>query len=297
MFDFRLKVFLSVAKRLNFTKAAEELGITQPAVSKHIQEIERFYKIKLFDRAGSKIRLTPAGIIMVEYAEQIFETYRQLSFKFSTLNERAEGNLRIGASTTIANYVLPAIIAAFKKKYPDVGISLMVENTEKIENALEENQLDCAIVEGSTRNKNLKYSEFLEDEIVLTANANHPLAKLDKIDSAQLKKIPLLMRESGSGTLQVIGKALKDAGYKVEDLKIEMQLGSTEGIKNYLSNSNCMAFLSVYSVMKELRDNQLSIIDVYGLSINRYFLFVEQHGNNTDLIKLFNDFAYKYNLK
>ena len=87
MFDFRLKVFLSVAKRLNFTKAAEELGITQPAVSKHIQEIERFYKIKLFDRAGSKIRLTPAGIIMVEYAEQIFETYRQLSFKFSTLNE------------------------------------------------------------------------------------------------------------------------------------------------------------------------------------------------------------------
>ena len=297
MFDFRLKVFLSVAKRLNFTKAAEELGITQPAVSKHIQEIERFYKIKLFDRAGSKIRLTPAGIIMVEYAEQIFETYRQLSFKFSTLNERAEGNLRIGASTTIANYVLPAIIAAFKTKYPDVGISLMVENTEKIENALEENQLDCAIVEGSTRNRNLKYSEFLEDEIVLTANANHPMAKLDKIDSNQLKKIPLLMRESGSGTLQVIGKALKDAGYKVEDLKIEMQLGSTEGIKNYLSNSSCMAFLSVYSVMKELKDKQLSIIDVHGLSINRYFLFVEQHGNNADLIKLFNDFAYKYNLK
>lgn len=297
MFDFRLKVFLSVAKRLNFTKAAEELGITQPAVSKHIQEIERHYKIKLFDRAGSKIRLTPAGIIMVEYAEQIFDTYRQLSFKFSTLNERAEGNLRVGASTTIANYVLPAIIAAFKMKYPDVGISLMVENTEKIENALEENQLDCAIVEGSVRNRNLKYSEFLEDEIVLTANSNHPLAKLDKIDSTQLKKIPLLMRESGSGTLQVIGKALKEAGYKVEDLKIEMQLGSTEGIKNYISNSNCMAFLSVYSVMKELRDNQLSIIDVYGLSINRYFLFVEQHGNNTDLIKLFNDFAYKYNLK
>lgn len=297
MFDFRLKVFLSVANRLNFTKAAEELGITQPAVSKHIQEIERYYKIKLFDRAGSKIRLTAAGIIMVDYAEQIFESYRQLAFKFNTLNERAEGNLRIGASTTIANYVLPAVIAAFKTKYPDVGISLMVENTEKIENALERNQLDCAIVEGSIRNKNLKYSEFLKDEIVLTANANHPLAKLDKIDESQLKAIPLLMRESGSGTLQVIGKALKDAGYKVEELKIEMQLGSTEGIKNYLLNSHCMAFLSVYSVMKELRDDQLSIIDVQNLSINRYFLFVEQHGNNTDLIKLFADFAYKYNLK
>ena len=136
MFDFRLKVFDTVAKRLNFTKAANELNITQPAVTKHIKEIELNLNIKLFERNGTKIKLTKAGEILLKYTEEIFSVYQKMEFEIGQLQEKQKGTLRLGASTTIAQYVLPPILAEFRKRFPEIQLSLVIQNSERIEELL-----------------------------------------------------------------------------------------------------------------------------------------------------------------
>ncbi len=297
MFDFRLKVFHTVAKRLNFTKAADELCITQPAVSKHIQEIENNFKVKLFDRNGTKIKLTLAGETLLQHTDRIFTIYRNLEFELYNLTQRHEGKLRIGASTTIAQYLLPPMLATFHKKFKDIKVSLTINNTEQIEQALQNKEIDFGIIEGQSKNKSFKYTEFIKDEIVLTANINHPFAKKGIIKLDELLKIPLLLREPGSGTLEVIAHALKPMGIKIAQLQNEMQLGSTESIKSYLLHSDCMAFLSVHAILKELKNKEFSIIDVKGLTIERYFYFIQQYGEAEALPDLFMKFARHYNFK
>jgi len=297
MFDFRLQVFHTVAKRLNFTKAAGELYITQPAVTKHIHEIENHFKVKLFERNGTKIKLTPAGEILLQHTDQLFTIYRNLEFEMNNLAQRHSGKLRIGASTTVAQYVLPPVLAAFHKKFKDIKITLTINNTEQIEQALQNKNIDLGIIEGQSKNTLFKYTEFIKDELVLVASTNHPLAKKQTIKPEELLKIPLLLREPGSGTLEVIAHALKPLGIKIAQLQNEMQLGSTESIKLYLLNSDCMAFLSIHSILKELQNKECCIIDVKGLTIERHFYFIQQHGQAEALPDLFMKFARHHNFR
>lgn len=297
MFDFRLKVFQTVAKRLNFTKAAAELYITQPAVTKHIHELEQYFKTKLFERKGSQIKLTPAGEILLQHTEQIFSVYRSLEFEMSNFSQKYKGKLRLGASTTVAQYVLPPALAAFHQKFPEVQITLTTNNTEQIESALKNNEIDLGVIEGRSRNTSIKYSEFIKDEIVLIASNKNPFAKKGTIQPQDLKNIPLLLREPGSGTLEVIAHSLKSFGIKIRDLKIEMQLASTESMKSYLLHSDCMAFVSVHSVLNELKQNEFRIIDIKGPDIERYFYFIQLHGQTESLPEVFINFCRHYNFR
>lgn len=297
MFDFRLKVFYTVAKRLNFTKAAEELCITQPAVSKHIREIETYYKVRLFERNGNKVRLTKAGDILLDHCIRIFGLYGKLEYALNSLSQNLAGQLRIGASTTIAQYVLPPILADFHKHYTDIRVSLFINNTEQIEVALKNKDIDFGIVEGQSKNTLFKYTEFLRDEIVPVVAVSHPLVQKSDIEIAALPSIPLLLREPGSGTLEVIAHALKPFSIKLSDLACEMQLGSTESIKSYLVHSECMAFLSIHSITKELKENQLQIIDIKDLEMERIFHFIQLHGESESLSELFIEFAQHYNFR
>jgi LysR family transcriptional regulator, transcriptional activator of the cysJI operon len=297
MFDFRLKVFYTVARRLNFTKAAEELFITQPAVTKHIHEIETYYKTQLFQRNGTRIKLTPAGIALLEHAEQLFNIYRNMEVDLAAINENVKGAIRIGASTTVAQYVLPKYLASFKQKFPDIKIELTTNNTEHIENALIANKIDFGIIEGQSKRPQLKYATFLKDEMVLCTRTGNPFIKKPSITLASLINLPLLIREQGSGSQEVIAAALKKAGIKVSQLKIEMVLESTESIKAYLSSSDCFAFLSIHSVLKELKSNELTIIDIKELNIERAFYFVKQQGDNQHLTALFMKFISADNFK
>jgi len=296
MFDFRLKVFHTVAKRLNFSKAAEELFISQPAVTKHIHEIESHFRIKLFERNGTKIKLTEAGDTLLQYAEQVFSIYRNLEFELSNLAQRHSGILKIGASTTVAQYVLPPVLAAFHQKFKDIKVKLSINNTEQIEHALQFNEIDLGIIEGQSRSSLFRYSEFVKDELVLVAKDKHPLAKKD-LKPQDLLHIPLLLREPGSGTLEVLAYALKPFGISLDQLTVEMQLGSTESMKSYLLNSHAMAFLSIHSILKELRNNECCILDIEGLAIERYFYFIQAHGQTEALPELFINFANHYNFK
>ena len=285
--DFRLKVFYTVANRLSFTKAAAELFITQPAISKHVQELEEQYKIKLFDRNGSKISLTSAGEVLMKHTKNIFEIYREIDFDMSSLINERTGILRIGASTTISQYIIPPLLARFHQRMENIKVNLLNGNTEQIENALINKEIEIGIVEGQSKNKSIKYIEFLKDELVLVCKSSNLLAQKDEFTAADLNNMHFLIREQGSGTLEVIEHALKPLNIKFSDLIIEMQLGSTESIKSYLLNSDCVAFMSIHAIEKELKNNELTILDVKNLSMERYFYIISLQGKNDALSDLF----------
>lgn len=296
--DFRLKVFYTVALRLNFTKAATELYISQPAVSKHIQELEETYKTKLFERNGSKIALTPAGEILLKHTKNIFEIYREIDFDMSSFINERQGLLRLGASTTISQYIIPPVLARFHQKQKDIKVNLVNGNTEQIENALLNKEIEIGIVEGQSKNQSIKYISFLKDELVLVCNTKNPLVKQHQISLDDLKLIKFVTRERGSGTLEVIDFALKQVNLKISDLQIEMQLGSTESIKSYLLNSDCFAFMSIHAVDKELKNNELIVLDVENLSIERYFYIITLIGKSDSLSELFiQNISSYYNLE
>ncbi|OMQ09022.1 LysR family transcriptional regulator [[Flexibacter] sp. ATCC 35103] len=296
--DFRLKVFYTVALRLNFTKAATELYISQPAVSKHIQELEETYKTKLFERNGSKIALTPAGEILLKHTKNIFEIYREIDFDMSSFINERQGLLRLGASTTISQYIISPVLARFHQKQKDIKVNLLNGNTEQIENALINKEIEIGIVEGQSKNQSIKYIPFLKDELVLVCNTKNPLLKQKDISLEDLKTMKFITRERGSGTLEVIEFALKQINVKITDLQIEMQLGSTESIKSYLLNSDCFAFMSIHAVDKELKNNELIVLDVEGLSVERYFYIITLLGKTDSLSELFiQNIASHYNLE
>ncbi|RFZ94644.1 LysR family transcriptional regulator [Mucilaginibacter conchicola] len=295
MLDFRLQVFYTVARRLSFTKASAELFISQPAVTKHIRELETHFKTSLFERSGNKkISLTPAGQLLFEYAQQVGSLYNELDFDINLLSKQYAGTLRIGGSNTVAQYVIPRVLAAFHQKFKDVRINLVAGNTEQTEKALLNKEIELGIVEGIHRNSQLKYSVFVDDELVLVCNAANPLVKKQTIKPEDLKTLPFILREPGSGTLDVIAHALKPVDIELSDLKPEMQLGGTESIKSYLLHSNCFAFLSVQSIINELKTGALRIIDIKGLVIERPFYFIQPHGQLPALAELFIRFAQNY---
>lgn len=278
MFDFRLKVFYTVAKRLNFTKAAEELLISQPAVTKHIKELENQFNLAFFDRRGNKVQLSPAGEVLLKHTEAIQEIYRQMEFDLNQLNQTFKGVLHVGSSTSITQYILPPLLARFHSLHQEVKVELVSGNTEQIEQALLNKKIEVGVIEGKSKRREIHYTPFLKDEIVLVCSHKHPLAKKEEIRLEELKKIPLLLREPGSGTREVIEDALKQKGTRLSDLLIEMQLGSTEAIKSYLQHSNCMAFISLHAILKELENGILKIIEVKKLPIHRNFYFITPLG-------------------
>lgn len=226
MDDFRLRVFITAAKTLNFTKCAEQLFISQPAVSKHIGELESRYKVQLFERSGSRLALTEAGRVMLEHAERIADGYRRLQYEMDLFTDRLGGELKVGASTTIAQYVLPQVLARFTARFPEVKVSLASGNSEQVEAALARHDTDLGLVESSARHPGFHYEPFIPDELVLIASTKGRYGRCDQVTLAELQTVPLVLRESGSGTLEVISKYLAAADVRLASLRVVMQLGS-----------------------------------------------------------------------
>lgn len=287
-----------VSQKLSFTKAAHELFITQPAVTKHINELESQLKMPLFKRHGNSISLTKAGEILVKYAEQVFKVYASLENELAQLSNVLSGGLNIGASTTLAQYVLPKILALFKSTHSTLNVTVVNGNSEFVEHQVISEKIDVAIVEGISHLPQIAYEPFVKDEIVLVTKASSKLAQKGEIKLEQLTSVPLVLREAGSGTLDVVYKTIENAGVSLKDLQTEIRLENTESIKQYLIYSNAAAFLSVHSIAKELKNNELAIIDIKGIDIYRTFQFIQLHGKSSKVIDLFKRFCLtQYNLK
>jgi len=291
MSDFRLKVFQSVARNLSFTKASQELFISQPAITKHIQELESTYQTRLFDRQGGKISLTESGQLLLEHCERILEEYRKLEYEMHLLHNQYTGELRLGASTTIAQYVLPPMLGTFISKFPQVELSLLNGNTREMEAALQEHRIDLAMVEGVTRLPNLRYTPFLEDELVVVVRTGSHLPVDDEITPQRLARLPLVLRERGSGTLDVFERAMLQHNIKLSTLHVLMYLGSTESIKLFLEHTDCLGVVSIRSVSRELYAGRLRVVEVKGLEMKREFNFAQLQGQESGLSQVFMQFA------
>jgi len=295
--DFRLKVFQSVAKNLSFTKASQDLFISQPAITKHIQELESTYQTRLFDRQGSKICLTESGKLLLEHCERILEDYKRLEYEMHLLHNEYKGGLKLGASSTISQYVLPPLLASFIKKFPHISLSLTNGNTREIETALQEHNIDIGLVEGVFRLPNLKYTTFLEDELVAVIPTGSKLPVGDEITPEELLNLPLVLRERGSGTLDVFERALLQHNIKLASLQVLIYLGSTESIKLFLEHTDCLGIVSVRSITRELYSGQLRVVEIKGMPMLRDFSFAQPQGQDSGLAQVFMQFAMHHNSK
>ena len=296
--DFRLKVFKTVADRLSFTKAAAALLISQPAVTKQINELERLLGKPLFLRHGNRISLTDDGVRLLEYANRILALYGELRDAFVEEQGAFSGEIRLGASTTLSQYVLPGLLAKFRKLYPDVRVTLFNGNTEQIERQIADGKLDFGMIEGTASNPALHYELFMDDELVLVTSASNTSFTREEITAADLPALPLVIRENGSGTLDVLFRELSRHGLSLRQLHIEMQLGSTESIKHYLFYSDTFAVVSVQAVLDELAANRLRVVEVGDMELVRRFSFVTAHGQRSRLTDLFKQFCLNhYNRK
>ncbi len=295
MENFRLKVFRSVAKNLSFTKASGELFITQPAITKHIQALEAQYGVRLFNRKGNKINLTPAGKILYGYTKQLFKLEQSLADEMAQFKESETGTLRLGASTTIAQYVIPAVLAEFRKKYPEVKLSLMNGNSEQIAEALRNDEIELGIVEGKVKNKDIRYELFMDDELVAVTSTGNLSINKKEISLKELSALPLVLRERGSGTLEVLEYAFKEKKLKISDLNVVIYLGSTEAIKRFLKSDNSLGLLSIRSIENELNDGSLRIIKIKNFKVKRTLNFICLQGNTpSGLLSKFIKFAKHY---
>ena len=291
MIDTRLKVFRSVATHLSFTKAANELFISQPAISKHIQKLEAAYHVRLFDRLGNRISLTQAGRLLLKHSDVLAADYQRLDFEMNRLRQRVSGGIRIGASTTISQYELPQMLANFLKAYPQTDVSVISGNSREIEAALMDGKIDIGLVEGIVRQPPCKYSFLMKDELVAIVRSGHPLTQRGSITIGDLCKQPLVLREMGSGTLDVFERELKRHQLTLADMNVKLYLGSTESIKRFILHSNCMGIISIRAVRKEVLEGELKVIEIEDMKLERDFVFVEKHGESGQLVNIFKRFV------
>ena len=275
MADRRLHVFYSVARLLSFTKAAEALHMTQPAVTFQVRQLEEHFNPRLFDRTHNKISLTAAGERVYAYAEKIFELYDELENSVRELTGEISGVLILGASTTIAEYMLPALLGDFKEKYPDVTIRLKVSNTDGIVSMVENNIIDLGIVEAPVTNKNLAVENCRTDRLVAIAPPGHPLARQDTIPVKTILDYPFICREEGSGTREVITDYLREAGVDPAQLDTVMELGSLEALKGAVEAGIGVSIVSRATLIKEIKLGSVKVLEL-DPPLERPFSFVHQ---------------------
>jgi DNA-binding transcriptional LysR family regulator len=276
--NFRLKVFRAVAENSSFRKAGEELYLTQPAVTQQIKALEEDLGVQLFDRTGTRIELTSAGSLLLRYVLQIDKLLGRAEQAISALDGKGGGELHIGVSTTISQYVLPRMLRQFRKEHPKIRLLVRSGNTEQIVDALVEQQVSLGLIEGPSRRRDLRTEPFLDDELVLIVPGSHEWAEQSSVSCADLKDAPLLMRERGSGSRRVIESALVAGGLKLKSLNVTMDLDSTEAIKSAVESGLGVGFVSRWAIGNEIRLGLLKTVSVAGLHILRKFTLVYPSG-------------------
>ena len=253
MEDHKLKVFCTVAETKSFSKASEIIHLTQPAVSLLVQAIEEIYETKLFDRASNAVTLTPAGEMLYKYAKEILNLYAVAEKNIGEITGFVKGSISVGASSTIGNYLLPGVIAAFRKTHPKIKVHLLIGNTKRVVEFLNAGNIDIGLVEGDVARQKMVVDKLVVDELALIVPPVHPLAKKRNVSIFEITKEPFIFREEGSGTRQVIEKYLGKYSITPQNMMISMVLGSTEAIKESVENGMGIAIVSRWAVRKEIK--------------------------------------------
>ncbi|MCG6535044.1 MAG: LysR family transcriptional regulator [Syntrophales bacterium LBB04] len=280
----QLEIFEKVASDRQVTKAGEKLFITQSAVSMAISELEKFAGAPLFEREGRRLLLNDRGRLIVPHVQDVLRQVGTIEHLLMESVGEPIGVLKVGASTTVGNYLLPAMVGEFTRHYPRAKALLQVGNTSQIEHAVEFGELDLGIIEGPSHAGSLQSTLWRGDELVVIVGKGHAWAKHKKVSNAMLKQAPWIMREKGSGTREVFESAMKQAGISCT---ISMELGHTEAIKKAVEEGLGVSCLSRMAVARELSHEWLTEVRTT-LDLRRKLIILTRNGGyDTALLKAF----------
>lgn len=262
-----LRVFLAVANLQNFSRAAEELHVSQPTISVQIKNLEQELGVKLFQQIGKKIFLTDEGNTLYTYSKKIFHLIDEAEEAIRDYKGLTKGRLVIGASTTPGIYILPQILGQFRKKFPAIETILDISNSHEIEQKILNNELELALCGGEgVDNPNIEAKTITHDNLVVVVSEDHPFAQSDKVTLTDILNEPFVLREPGSSTRIALENRLQQLGKKI---KISMQFGSLEAIKQAVANNLGISILSQFVVDQEVCAGQLHVLHIPELEIKR----------------------------
>jgi DNA-binding transcriptional LysR family regulator len=270
-----LAIFHAVAQTGSMTLGAERLDISQPAVSKQVQDLERALGVHLFDRIGRRVRLSHAGELLADYARRLFALASEAETAMADVRGVGRGRLAIGASTTIGAYLLPRVLAEFRRRHPGIELLVQVENTEHVHHSLVGHELDVGLTEGVVEEDELVADVFYQDELVMIAALGHRLARQRRVALDAVREESFILREPGSGTRVVEERALARLKLPV---RVVMALGSTEAIKRVVAEGVGLAIVSRLAVAEECAARRLAVLPVAGLPIARPLHLVRRKG-------------------
>lgn len=273
MIDQRLLTLLVFAEKRNFSKTAAALNITQPAVTQHIQYLEREYAADLVKKNGNRYELTQEGLILVDYAKQIELLYKAAETKLLGRTNLCKTYF-IGASMTVGGYVLPRLLGAHKNRFHNIDLQLEVNNTEEILEKLLSGKFSIALVEGPFDKSKITWQKFKDDELVLVASPKHRFVTCKKVSIEELLSGELILREKGSGTRKIIEDRLMEIGCDIQNYKGYMEIGSISAIKALVELNLGYTIISRETVKKELEMGTLKIIPIKNLELKRELNFV-----------------------
>ncbi|KAA9028396.1 LysR family transcriptional regulator [Niallia endozanthoxylica] len=266
-----LKTFVTLAEVKNFTKTAEILLMSQPSVSLHIKNLEKEFQTKLFLRSPKILKITPTGEILYDRAKQMITIYEQTKQDILEHQNSIKGELKIGASFTIGEYILPALLYDMQKKYPELELQVTIGNTEEIVQSVRLFQVDIGLIEGHTNEKELTVHPFLQDELFIVASNHHELTRKKNVTMAELQNQEWVVREVGSGTREYFNHVIRSNGLKVKSL---LSISSNQGIKEMLIHGMGISLLSRSVIQRDLEHRSLSIIPLQNHSFSRTLSYV-----------------------
>lgn len=275
-----LRVFSAVAERGSFTRAAAALRISQPAVSKSVQELERQIALPLLERAGRSTKLTAAGESLASHARELFGVEASAEEELRALRGLEHGSLHIGASTTIATYLLPPILARFRDAHPGVVMRVVSANTRAIARRVLERRLDIALIEGPAVHPRLERVPWRDDELVLIAHPDHPLTRRRRVHARDLVTEGLIIRERGSGTREVGERALANIGIAVP---VALQLGSTEAVQQAVAAGLGLAIVSRAAAADQLALGRVAVVRLKGVLLRRELMELRLSGRSVSI--------------
>jgi DNA-binding transcriptional LysR family regulator len=291
MADRRLQVFHAVARLLSFTRAAEELCMTQPAVTFQVKHLEEQYNTRLFERSHGRIALTPAGQVVFEYADRILGLNEELDTRIGEMTGGVRGPLLLGASLTIAEFMLPRILGEFKARYPEVRTQMTVANSETIETRVADHSLDVGLIESPSTLPTLHTEVCCEDELVLICATSHPFTQHASVAPHEVAGQPFVSRETGSGTREFTDQYFRQSGIAPEELNLVMELGSPEAIKGLVETGLGVSIMSRATIAKELRLGMLAAKPLEPRLIRILSLVYPKDKFQSRLVRTFVDFA------
>jgi DNA-binding transcriptional LysR family regulator len=260
-----LRIFATVVEQHGFSRAATVLYISQPAVSKSVQELENQLGVILIDRSQRRLMLTEAGSILFEHAQRLFAVERAAEAALEQLHGLKRGRLSIGASQTIGTYLLPPLLGLFHQRYPGVQLSLEIENTQRVINDLRTQPLDLAFVEGPVSDPDLVVTTWRTDRLVIIAPPGHPLSN-QRVSLEQVTQCPYVQRESGSGTRNIVEQALHERGLS---LNVALELGSNQAVKQAVIAGLGISIVSEATLELEQNTRTLAVIEPYDFYLSR----------------------------